>query len=91
MLRSSLALILICSSACAMARDGRDTASDACQATETQERASVEDSGTAAPRSSVVRTKYARPTAAPSGGGADDVVPRARGPKWHSFLPGMFR
>lgn len=30
--------------------------------------------------------------AAPSGGGSDsDLVPRLRMPKWHSFLPGMFR
>lgn len=25
------------------------------------------------------------------GGGDDDVLPRLRAPKWHSFLPGMFR
>ncbi|MDL5367000.1 hypothetical protein QSH18_15425 [Xanthomonas sp. NCPPB 2654] len=34
----------------------------------------------------------AKPGAAPSGGGGDsDLVPRLRMPKWHSFLPGMFR
>ncbi|MBN6113616.1 MULTISPECIES: hypothetical protein [Xanthomonas] len=34
----------------------------------------------------------AKPGAAPSGGGSDsDLVPRLRMPKWHSFLPGMFR
>jgi len=25
------------------------------------------------------------------GGGDDDMLPRLRAPKWHSFLPGMFR
>lgn len=25
------------------------------------------------------------------GGGDDDVLQRLRAPKWHSFLPGMFR
>lgn len=25
------------------------------------------------------------------GGGDDDVLPRLRAPKWHSFLPGMIR
>ncbi|WP_369941152.1 hypothetical protein [Xanthomonas medicagonis] len=33
-------------------------------------------------------------TAAPSGnggGGDGDLVPRLHMPKWHSFLPGMFR
>jgi|GEM_PF-626371 len=55
----------------------------------------------------VVRNKYALPTvtthtitpSAPttSRGGGDDgdaatpVLSRPRGPKWHSFLPGMFR
>ena len=26
-----------------------------------------------------------------TGGGDEDVLPRLRAPKWHSFLPGMFR
>jgi hypothetical protein len=54
----------------------------------------------------VVRNKYALPTvtthtvtpsASTSRGGGDDgdatppVLSRPRGPKWHSFLPGMFR
>lgn len=55
----------------------------------------------------VVRNKYALPTvthtttvtpsAPTSRGGGDDgdaspaVLSRPRGPKWHSFLPGMFR
>lgn len=36
----------------------------------------------------------ARPAAAApgsGGGGDDDVLQRIRAPKWHSFLPGMFR
>jgi len=37
-----------------------------------------------------------RPAPAPAatttgGGGDDDVLQRIRAPKWHSFLPGMFR
>ncbi|KAF1718756.1 hypothetical protein [Pseudoxanthomonas wuyuanensis] len=51
------------------------------------------------PRTAAVRNKYAQPappanTAAPvRGGGDDDDAPmtRPRAPKWHSFLPGMFR
>ncbi|SKC56820.1 hypothetical protein [Pseudoxanthomonas indica] len=54
----------------------------------------------------VVRNKYSLPTvtthtvtpsAPTSRGGGDDgdatapVLSRPRGPKWHSFLPGMFR
>lgn len=36
-----------------------------------------------------------KPASAPAtstgGGGDDDVLQRLRAPKWHSFLPGMFR
>lgn len=31
------------------------------------------------------------PTSSTGGGGDDDVLQRMRAPKWHSFLPGMFR
>lgn len=31
------------------------------------------------------------PAASTGGGGEDDVLQRMRAPKWHSFLPGMFR
>ncbi len=31
------------------------------------------------------------PASATGGGGDDDVLQRLRAPKWHSFLPGMFR
>ncbi len=62
--------------------------------------------GTAAGRTkAVVRNKYSVNTtpvipnvpAPTTRGGGDDgdasapVLPRPRGPKWHSFLPGMFR
>lgn len=48
-------------------------------------------------RATAVRNKYAAPAAvlspSPRGGGDDDEtpLPRSRGSKWHSFLPGMFR
>ncbi|MBB5878356.1 hypothetical protein FHR66_003901 [Xanthomonas sp. F4] len=33
-----------------------------------------------------------KPASTTTGGGSDsDLVPRMRMPKWHSFLPGMFR
>jgi hypothetical protein len=41
------------------------------------------------------RAPAAKPSAtngtSTGGGGDDDVLPRLRAPKWHSFLPGMFR
>lgn len=57
-------------------------------------------------RTAAVRNKYALPAGThsvpslpspTSRGGGDDgdatapALPRPRGPKWHSFLPGMFR
>ena len=48
-------------------------------------------------RATAGRNKYAAPAAvlspSPRGGGDDDEtpLPRSRGSKWHSFLPGMFR
>ncbi len=43
-------------------------------------------SGHAAPR------KQTKPATTPGGGSDGDVLlPRMRMPKWHSFLPGMFR
>ena len=48
-------------------------------------------------RATAVRNKYAAPAAvlspSPRGGGDDDEtpLPRSRGSKWHSFLPGRFR
>ena len=40
-------------------------------------------------------TAPAKPVVAPAassgGGNDDDVLQRMRAPKWHSFLPGMFR
>lgn len=33
----------------------------------------------------------AKPSTTQSAGGDDDLIPRMRAPKWHRFLPGMFR
>ncbi|WP_369934935.1 hypothetical protein [Xanthomonas tesorieronis] len=50
------------------------------------------DAAQARPASTARPPAAAAKPAAPSGGGSDsDLVPRLRMPKWHSFLPGMFR
>ncbi|UYB52158.1 hypothetical protein OCJ37_19690 [Xanthomonas sp. AM6] len=50
------------------------------------------DTAPARPAAAAHPPASAKPGAAPSGGGGDsDLVPRLRMPKWHSFLPGMFR
>ena len=95
MLRLCLALFLICASAHAMAQNGRKGAPNtgACQEAETSAREDAAQAGPNTSRASAARAKYAKPaSAAPSGGGSsDDSLPRSRGAKWHSFLPGMFR
>ncbi|MCP1585272.1 hypothetical protein [Pseudoxanthomonas mexicana] len=106
MLRASLALMLLGASAAVLAQNGRGIANDAstsCQ--DLSDRAVPERSADTIPaapdarraRATAVRSKYAAPAAvlspSPRGGGDDDEtpLPRSRGSKWHSFLPGMFR
>ena len=106
MLRASLALMLLGASAAVLAQNGRGIANDAstsCQ--DLSDRAVPERAADAIPaapdarraRATAVRNKYAAPAAvlspSPRGGGDDDEtpLPRSRGSKWHSFLPGMFR
>ena len=94
MLRLCLALFLICASAHAMAQNGRNGAANggACQDSETSAREDATQAGPNTSRASAARAKYAKPASTtPSGGGGDDSLPRPRGAKWHSFLPGMFR
>jgi hypothetical protein len=94
MLRISLALLLTCASAHALAQNGRNAAPNpgACQETEAVARDEAAQAGASHPKASATRNKYAKPASAASGGGGgDDSMPRARGSKWHSFLPGMFR
>ena len=106
MLRASLVLMLLGASAAVLAQNGRGIANDAstsCQ--DLNDRAVAERTADALPaapdarraRATAVRNKYAAPAAvlspSPRGGGDDDEtpLPRSRGSKWHSFLPGMFR
>ena len=97
MLRISLALLLICASAHALAQNGRGAPPNpgACQETEAVARDDATQAGAAHPKATATRNKYAKPASASpgsgGGGGDEDGLQRARGSKWHSFLPGMFR
>ncbi|KAF1685993.1 hypothetical protein B1992_09820 [Pseudoxanthomonas broegbernensis] len=59
----------------------------------------VRPAATAAPDHDAPQARPATPAVArsvpkPASGGGDaeaPMAPRARGPRWHSFLPGMFR
>lgn len=103
MLRASLALLLICASATALAQHGRGVQTNATNCQEIADKA-VENPlpVESRPKATAVRNKYAQPAAAATttlpassrgggGGDGDGALPRSRGSKWHSFLPGMFR
>lgn len=55
--------------------------------------AAAQRAPTAAPAQSAAKPAQVRPatSASSGGGGDDDVLQRIRAPKWHSYLPGMFR
>ena len=99
MLRASLALLLLVASAAVFAQNGRGIANGTtgtCQ--DVADRAVAERPADAVPNASDARRKYGAPASLTSpattrGGGDDDdtPLPRSRGSKWHSFLPGMFR
>ena len=97
MLRLSLALLLICASAHALAQNGRGAPPNpgACQETEAVARDDAAQTGASHSKATAARNKYAKPASASPGGGGgggdDDGLQRVRGSKWHSFLPGMFR
>ena len=106
MLRASLALLLLGASAAVLAQNGRSMPNgNATVCQDVAGRAVADRPGDAVPtatdarraRATAVRSKYAAPAAltppASRGGGDDDEtpLPRSRGSKWHSFLPGMFR
>jgi hypothetical protein len=96
MLRLIIALLLVSASAHALALNNRaDSVVPSCQATEAMGRDEpAQAAGAVHPKTAVpVRGKAAKPTINPGSGGGndDDIQPRLRGSKWHSFLPGMFR
>lgn len=94
MVRLSLVLLLMCACASVSAREVRlqspNGETGTCPEVEAQAPAN------AAPKTAArapARKPAAKPAAAPSttqGGGGDASV-RGQGPRWHSFLPGMFR
>ncbi len=106
MLRTSLILLMTCASLPAMAQNGRAIVigTDATPCSEIADKrmhAGADASATAAHKRGITQTPRAKampstPASAGSrGGGGDevdgDLLSRPRSPKWHSFLPGMFR
>lgn len=101
MLRIGLTLLLTVACAQAMAQNGRNAAPEpgACPESDALAREDATTAAGAHPRVAATRNKYtaAKPAVAPAnnsiggGGSDDDAMQRPRAPKWHSFLPGMFR
>lgn len=106
MLRALPILLLLCVCS-ATAQNGRTAVpgnTTSCQElAETSADANLQQADSPRTATAVaVRNKYAQPatpanppspTSVRGGGGDDDDAPmaRPRAPKWHSFLPGMFR
>ena len=94
MLRFSLAVLLVCASAQVMAQNGRTTAahSGACQDAEAVAREDAGHTSASDSKNAAARSKDVKPANAATGNsGNEENLPRLRGSKWHSFLPGMFR
>jgi len=84
----SLALLMACGQA--LASESRQTSAEggeSCPETAATERADDADAEPNAPATPVKRTSKAKAPAAPRAGGGT----RSTAPRWHSFLPGMFR
>lgn len=94
MVRLCLALLLICACAAVSAREVRMQTPNGETGTCPDVEATTAAAATtpkAAPATAQARgNKPATKPATTQGGGGDAAV-RSQGPRWHSFLPGMFR
>lgn len=88
MVRFCLALLLICACAGVSAREVRLQSPNGETGTcpELQAQAATPKAAPAP-----VRSKPAAKPAATTQGGGGEASVRGQGPRWHSFLPGMFR
>ncbi|MCL1634703.1 hypothetical protein M2650_08685 [Luteimonas sp. SX5] len=95
MVRLCLALLLICACAAVSARDVRMQTPNGETGTCPEPETSVAAAPKTAPASTPARG--AKPASKPASaanttqGGGGEAAVRSQGPRWHSFLPGMFR
>lgn len=93
MVRLCLALLLTCACAAVSAREVHMQTPNGETGTCPEVEATTVPAATArkaAPAPAPARAKPAAKPATTQGGGGDATV-RGQGPRWHSFLPGMFR
>ncbi|MDQ3228574.1 MAG: hypothetical protein M3Q13_02400 [Pseudomonadota bacterium] len=87
MLRSTLCILLLCASTTVLARDIRMQSPNGEEGTcPTAEAEANDDAKPVTPRAPTPAKRAKQPTTVRSG---DNT--RTHGPRWHSFLPGMFR
>ncbi|HVI60409.1 MAG TPA: hypothetical protein VM619_16265 [Luteimonas sp.] len=96
-IRTLLCLLLLCASFQLMAREVRMASADGDGGGTCQDDAMARDGDAVAaaapaakPARHVVKPVKAKPPVAGRGGGGDNLGD-IRPPRWHSFLPGMFR
>ncbi len=87
MLRSTVCILLLCASTTVMARDIRMQSHNGEEGTCPSAEAEAQDG--AKPVSPRAATPAKRPNQPSTVRGGDNT--RTHGPRWHSFLPGMFR
>ncbi len=86
---SLLSIVLLGACGQTLAAESRQMADggESCPETAAAERADDADADPNAPATPVKRTSKAKAAAAPRASGGN----RSTAPRWHSFLPGMFR
>ncbi len=90
LLPALLGIVLLGACGLTLAAESRQMAADgteSCPETAAAERADDADADPNAPATPVKRTSKAKAAAAPRASGGN----RSTAPRWHSFLPGMFR
>lgn len=96
MVRLFLALLLICACAAVSAREVRLQTPNGETGTCPEVEAAPAATATAKAAPAAAPARGAKPAnkpanAATTQGGGGDATVRSQGPRWHSFLPGMFR
>jgi hypothetical protein len=90
--RTVLCLILLCASPLAFGRDARPSGDTGdCRDSVITVPSPAQGSVKHSPAVAAHKPKPAATAAHTSGGGGDDGAGMPRVPRWHSFLPGMFR